>query len=468
MAAQALSRRGGGTLTEQVMEVLRARIAGRRAAPGTRLPSIRRLAEELGVSRSTAVEAYDRLVAEGLVQPRPGSGFYVAAHPPPFSLSDGGPPLAQEIDPLRITRQALDGGRVRANPGCGWLPASWMPQAEIRRALRALARSGETALTDYGSPLGLAQLRALLSVRLADAGVEAHPDQILLTESGTQALDLVCRLLLEPGDRVLVDDPCYFNFLALFRAHRVEAVGIPRTPAGPDLAALEAALRAHRPRLYVTNAGPHNPTGGALSPVVCHRLLRLAEAHDLAIVEDEIFADFEDRPSPRLAAFAGLERVVQIGSFSKTLSASARCGWIAARPGWIEALVDLKLATAFGGGALSAEVVLHLLKEGAYRRHVQALRTRLAAARATVGPRLDALGLRAGEAPEAGLFLWRRLPEGVDGAALARAAWASGVVLAPGDAFSVSRSCAGFMRFNVAQMQSPESFETLARLLPRA
>ena len=130
--------------------------------------------------------------------------------------------------------------------------------------------------------------------------------------------------------------------------------------------------------------------------------------------------------------------------------------------------MDLKLATAFGGGALSAEVVLHLLKEGAYRRHVQALRTRLAAARATVGPRLDALGLRAGEAPEAGLFLWRRLPEGVDGAALARAAWASGVVLAPGDAFSVSRSCAGVTRFNVAQMQSPESFETLARLLPRA
>ncbi|SFH63239.1 PLP-dependent aminotransferase family protein [Albimonas pacifica] len=468
MATSPLSRTDGRTLVEQVMERLRGRIAGRQAAPGARLPSIRGLAAQLGVSRSTVVEAYDRLVAEGVVQPRRGSGFYVAAHPPPFALGDGGPPLAREIDPLRITRQALDGRHVRANPGCGWLPASWMPQAEIRRALRSLARSGEAALTDYATPLGLPELRGLLAVRLADAGVEAHPDQIMLTESGAQALDLACRLLLEPGDRVLVDDPCYFNFLALFRAHRVEAIGVPRGPSGPDLEAFEAALAAHRPRLYVTNSGPHNPTGGGLSPVVCHRLLRLAEAHDLLILEDDVFADFEERPSPRLAAFAGLERVIQIGSFSKTLSASIRCGYVAARPDWIEALVDLKLATSFGGGAMSAAVVLHLLKEGAYRRHVQGMRTRLAAAASAVAPRLAALGIAPEQAPEQGLFLWRRLPEGVDGAALSRAAWEEGVVLAPGDAFSLSRACGRFMRFNVAQMQEPEVFEILGRLLARA
>lgn len=460
-----LSRTHGQTLVEQVMEVLRTRIAGRKAAPGTKLPSIRQLADQLGVSRSTVVEAYDRLVAEGIVQSRRGSGFYVAAHLPPFSLSDSGPPLAREIDPLRITRQALDGRHIRANPGCGWLPSSWMPQEEIRRALRSLARAPEAGLTEYGTPLGLPELRGLLSVRMADSGVEAHPDQIMLTESGTQALDLVCRLLLEPGDRVLIDDPCYFNFLALFRAHRVEAIGVPRTPVGPDLDAFEAALKEHRPRLYITNSGPHNPTGTVISPVTCHRILRLAEAHDLLIVEDDIFADFEERPAPRLAAFDGLQRVIQIGSFSKTLSASIRCGYIAARPEWIDALVDLKLATSFGGGAMSAELLLLLLKEGSYRRHVQTMRNRLSGAMNALIPQLEDIGITPWHRPEAGVFLWCRLPDGIDGAALTRAAWKDGIVLAPGNAFSVSQNCGGLMRFNVAQMQETAIVADLARLL---
>ncbi|MCA0922930.1 PLP-dependent aminotransferase family protein [Pseudooceanicola nanhaiensis] len=465
MATSPLAPKADTTLVAQVMAHLQTRIAGRQAAPGTRLPSIRLLADQLGVSRSTVVEAYDRLVAEGTVQARRGSGFYVASPLPPFSIRDNGPALAREIDPLRITRQALDAGRIRANPGCGWLPQSWMPQEEIRRALRSLARTAEAGLTDYGTPLGLPELRALLAVSMADTGVEAHPDQVLLTESGTQALDLVCRFLLEPGDSVLIDDPCYFNFLALFRAHRVQPVGVPRTASGPDLEAFEAALKTHRPRLYITNSGPHNPTGTALSPVNCHRILRMAEAHDLLIVEDDIFADFEDRPSPRLTAFDGLDRVIQIGSFSKTLSASIRCGYIAARPDWIDALVDLKLATSFGGVALSAEVLLFLLKEGSYRRHVQGVRTRLANAMTTLAPQLAALGLRPAHVPEAGLFLWCHLPEGLDGAALTRRAWDEGIVLAPGDAFSVSGSCGGFMRFNVAQMVETPVIEALEGLL---
>src|SRR5690606_19401537 len=116
------------------------------------------------------------------------------------------------------------------------------------------------------------------------------------------------------------DDPCYFNFLALLRAHQVRAVSVPHTPEGPDLARFAQALAEHSPRLYLTNSGLHNPTGATLSPIVAHRVLRLAQAHDLVIVEDDIFADFEAVPSARLATFDGLDRVVQVGSFSKTLS----------------------------------------------------------------------------------------------------------------------------------------------------
>ena len=175
------------------------------------------------------------------------------------------------------------------------------------------------------------------------------PDQLLLTASGTQAIDLIGRFLLRPGDTVLVDDPCYFNFQALLRAHQVRLVGVPWTPTGPDLAAFEAALEAERPRLYLTNSALHNPTGGTIGAQTAHRLLVAAAAHDLVIVEDDIFADLEPEPSPRLAVLDGLERVIRIGSFSKTLSASVRCGYIAARADWIEGLVDLQVATSFGG-----------------------------------------------------------------------------------------------------------------------
>ena len=144
----------------------------------------------------------------------------------------------------------------------------------------------------------------------------------MLTASGTQAIDLICRLLLKPGDTVLVDDPCYFNFRALLRAHQVRIVGVPYTPTGPDMAAFEASLTAERPRLYITNSALHNPTGATLSPQAAHRLLSAASAHDLTIIEDDIFADFEPEPSSRLAVLDGLNRVIRIGSFSKTLSAS--------------------------------------------------------------------------------------------------------------------------------------------------
>jgi len=153
----------------------------------------------------------------------------------------------------------------RHAPGCGWLPDEWLAGDAIRKGLRAAARdTRDRALTGYASPQGSLPLRALLARRLAGQGVDAAPDQILLTDSSTHALDLVCRFLVEPGDTVLVDDPCYFNFLALLRAHRVKVVGVAMTPTGPDVTAFAAALTEHRPRFYLTNSAVHNPTGATL------------------------------------------------------------------------------------------------------------------------------------------------------------------------------------------------------------
>ena len=450
----------------QVKAAIRHRIDQRLLPPGARVPSIRRMAETMKVSHSTVVEAYDRLIAEGILLSRPGSGFYVAAPLAPLSLAATVPDLDPQSDPLWVMRQSLMDRPDVLRPGCGWLPDDWMPHDAIRKALRTLARSRRTGtLLSYGTAQGSEELRTLLARRMATLGIEAGPAQVMLTDSGTQAIDLVCRFLIEAGDTVMVDDPCYFNFHALLRAHRAKVVGIPYTPTGPDIEAFSAALLEHRPRLYITNSAIHNPTGASISAVTAHRILKLAEAHDLIIVEDDIFADFETEPAPRLAAFDGLERVIRIGSFSKTCSASIRCGHIAARPDWIAGLIDLQLATSMTSNPTSAEVMLSVLTDGSYRHHVENLRTRLASAMHRTLRRLPEIGLTPWIEPRAGMFLWCKLPDGIEAADVTRRALEDNVILAPGNAFSLNQSAENYLRLNVAQMQNERVFSALQRAI---
>lgn len=447
-----------------VMNDVRAKIAARIYLPGQRLPSVRAQAGALGVSVSTVVEGYERLAAENVILSRPGAGFFVCGPVAPLDLAQIGPQLDRTIDPLWISRQSLESNESLLKPGCGWLPPSWMFEQGIRRAMRVLARGNVTGLTDYATPSGHSGLRQFLAQRMRVADVETDANRILLTESGTQSLDLICRFLLSPGDTVLVDDPCYFNFHALLKAHRVKVVGIPYTANGPDLQAFELALQ-QAPRLYLTNSGIHNPTGATLSPLTAHRLLKMAETTSLTIVEDDIFADFEVSPAPRLAAFDGLNQVILIGSFSKTISASIRCGYIAARADWIDSLTDLKIATNYSGGRLAAELLLLTLTDSGYRRHMAAIRQQLAQAMAQTLEKLQPLGIVPWLRPQAGMFLWCQLPKDTDAAIVSRRCLQQGIVLAPGNTFSQRQTAANFMRFNVSQCQHKRIFEVLAEVL---
>jgi DNA-binding transcriptional MocR family regulator len=446
------------------MRTIRQRIEQRVLTPGARLPSIRAMSEASGFSKSTVVEAYDRLAAEGVIRSRPGAGFFVAAPLAPLSLAEIGPPIDEQIDPLWMQRQSLIARPGALRPGGGWLPESWMAGDNLRKGLRRLARTeSDATLVDYSPAAGHEPLRRLIARRLADQGVEAGVDQVLLTDSGTHAIDLVLRFLIEPGDTVLIDDPCYFNFHTLLRAHRANVVGVPYTPNGPDVAAFAETLAVHRPRLYLTNSAVHNPTGAMLSAATAHRLLKLAEAHDLVVIEDDIFADFEHAPAPRLTTFDGLDRVIRVGSFSKSLSSAIRCGHIAARRDWIAAITDLRIATGMSGSALSAELVHTALTDGSYRRHMEKVRAGLDQAREKAIARLKSVGVETWTKPTAGIFLWCRLPDGVNAAHVARKGLEENIVFAPGDAFSLSRSAASYLRFNVAMMDDPRILSCIAR-----
>lgn len=450
------------TRIEMAMAVIRSRIE---RAPGSKLPSIRRLAEAQGVSKSTIVQAYDRLVAEGEVAVKPGAGFFASARVRPFKLVEPGPQPARAIDPMWIMRQSLAMRDSSLRPGCGWLPDDWLPGEVMRRIFRAVAREEKTNFTAYGTPQGFLPMREQLARRLNERDIAAEPSSMLLTDSATRAIDIVSRFLLQPGDTVLVDDPCYFSFQSMMQAQRVNVVGIPYTPTGPDLERFAEACVEHRPKIYLTTGAPHNPTGANINVATAHRLLKLAEAHDLVLVEDCVYADLEDQPSLGLAALDGFERVILIGSFSKTLTAALRCGFIVARDDWIEGLTDLALATGFGTSDLSAQITHRLLVDGSYRHHLDGLRSRLAKSMTTTIDRLDQLGFSLWTLPTAGMFVWAKLPVGLDSSDIAQRALGQKVVLAPGNVFSVSHTAGDYLRFNVAQSTSKRIFDVLSNVM---
>jgi len=436
-------------LVEQIETGIRERVQSRALRPGSRLPSIRRFAVDHGVSRFTVVQAYERLVAAGFVESRRGSGFYVSLPREQRVDQPGGCDPQRAVDVLWLLHQSLAATPGRWMPGCGWFPGDWHDTPALGRALRQMSRQPLAAPVGYGAAAGFAPLRETLARRLNEIGIGATPGQILTTHGASHALDLIGRYFLRPDDTVLVDDPGYFNLFGLLRSLGARLVGVPRTPEGPDIAVLEDRLHTYRPRLYFTTGALHNPTGTSISPACAHRLLRLAERFDVTVVEDDVYGDLQPELT-RLASLDQLQRVIYLSSFSKTLAAPLRVGYLAGPPVLVEKLTDLKLLTAVTSSEMNERVVQQVLREGHYRRHLNRLRARLHDARERVLGRFEALGLEVYGEPRHGLFLWCRLPGWADASVLARQAGEQGIVLAPGCIFRPDQGISPWLRFNVA------------------
>lgn len=448
------------TKIECAMRFIESEIKQKMIRSGEKVWSVRQLAARLQYSVSTVVEAYMRLVALGILESRRGAGYFVAVRSSTQISLKAFEQYNREIDPLWISRQSLNSSPNMLKVGCGWLPTEWMPEQVIRRALKTVAKDSAEILTEYADPLGLLELRQYIARKNEKYNLVIRPEHILLTDSATQAMDLIFRTLLNAGDIILVDDPCYFNFLALTQAHDLKAIAIPFTEHGPELEQFEKALQ-HRPKLYLTNAGFQNPTGASLSLQSAFRVAKLAEQANLVIVEDDVFSEFEYSPAPRYSALMGLDHVIQIGSFSKTLSASVRCGYIASNATKIEQLIDLKIATHFSSGRLNAEIIYQTLIDSNYQKHIAEIRDRLAKCMQHAIVNLNEIGIETPIVPKGGLFIWCRIPDDIDTSALAQCCLDKGIILAPGRAFSLSEKSHKNLRFNVAQMTQIDIFQTL-------
>ena len=332
------------SLVEQIVDDVRRHVDERRLRPGTRLPSIRQFADAHGVSRFTAVEAYDRLVAQGWLVSRANAGFFVKRRAGDVATpGEGGAPDLR-FDARWYLKQIFESRNLPVKAGCGWLPHDWLFEEGVRRSLRQLATDG-AELGGYGSPHGHMALRALIAETLAEQQIAASADHVLLTQGSSQALDLAVRRLVKAGDAVLVDEPGYPNLMFMLRYLGARLVGVPRTPQGYDTAALEALIVEHKPSVFFTQPRLQSPTGSVAPIAQLYRVLQLAEAHGLTLVENDLYADMDPLARPSLASLDQLRRVIHIGSYSKTISPNIRVGFVAAEPGLLDELTQLKMVS---------------------------------------------------------------------------------------------------------------------------
>jgi DNA-binding transcriptional MocR family regulator len=449
------------TRVAAISDHLRGRILAGQLSPGDRLPSVRALARSRGVSPFTAARTYELLVAEGLIEARRGSGYYVARDAEAFGASGltGPEPL---VDSVWALRRDYDSHSLQVDAGCGWLPPEWLFGEGVRAALTQVARRPAVYAGRYGSAYGLRALRHHIARQLTLRGVECAEDQIVLTQGASQALELAIRTLVGPGDTVLVEDPGYPYVFAMLRACGAHPVGVPRGDHGPDVGALDSLARRTRARLFITNTTYQNPTGTTTSPQVAHAVLRVAEQHDLTVCEDDIFAELPAERVTPLASLDRLERVIYIGSFSKTIAPSLRVGYLAAHAKRAERVAMQKNMVSLSSSELMEHIVLAILTSGRYRTHLERLRRYVADARARLVRRFRDSGIEVAQ-HGGGMFLWAKLPAG-DPAAIRRRAGSQGILLAPGELFRPDSQPTGHWRFNVAFAEDERLYAFLRNL----
>lgn len=452
-------------LVAQIVEGLARLIEDGSLRAGTKVPSIRQFAHAHEVSVFTVVEAYDRLVAQGWLVSRPHSGFFVRKRVGASAVgraSESPQAGGADFDAMWYLRKIFENRHLSMKPGCGWLPGDWLFGDGLKRSLRGLAAE-DLDLGGYGDPKGYPDLRRLIRDALAEQEIAVAPEQVLLTQGSSQALDLAARRLVRPGDVVLVDDPGYANLLFCLRFMGAQLVGVPRTPGGYDLGALERLIADHRPRVFFTQPRLQSPTGSVAQLAHLHRVLQLCEKHDVVIVENDIYADLDPAPRPSLASLDQLSRVIHVSSFSKTISPNLRVGYLVADPELVEDLAQLKMTAGLTSSEFTERLVYGALTEGRWRKHLKALRERLGQAHERVAGRLGSLGFEIFAEPKAGMFLWARHSGLPDSAAIANMAAENDILLGPGHLFSATLAPTGWMRFNVAWCEDERVFTFLAQ-----
>lgn len=447
------------TLTDQIVSAIRIAIDQHVLRPGDRLPSVRTLACEQDLSPYTVAEAYQRLTAAGRIVSRPGSGYRVAQIAPPATMGK----IAWTTPALNaawLLSDVFADHSVPIKAGCGWIPGEWLDEGDMQHALRALSRVPGPRLGGYGHPYGMGALREQVAAILRRNAIAANTTNVLMTQGATQALDLVVRTLLRSGDTVLVDDPCYCNLLQILQLAGLRVVGVERSAEGHNLEQLKTLLEREKPKAFFVNTVLQNPTGTSLSENSASVLLELANQYGMWVIEDDIYRELAPAGAPCLAEMDGLNRVIYISGFSKTITPTLRVGYVAAHAEILADLARTKMAVGLTSSEVTERVVANILIDGHYDRHVELLVKKLKASHLQVAQKMRSAGMEIFHEPGAGLFIWARLPiDPAQSIHVATEALDRGIWLAPGSYFRPGDQASNWFRFNVGSSDNQVLWE---------
>jgi DNA-binding transcriptional MocR family regulator len=462
----------GFPLYHRVAGVLERAIREGSLQRGDRLPSVRQLCQQHGVSASTATLAYRWLENRALVEARPKSGYFVAARHEPLPEPELDPRMGEPglATPDEIACEFLLAGDdpLAAPSFCRVPDRSLLPEAKLRHLTARLNRLHPEYASMYQITGSLA-LRQEIARRGVHAGVRLRPENIVVTNGGTEAILLALRAAAQPGDTIATESPTYWMLLEIIRSLGMRALEIPTHPrAGISIEALDLATAAPGAiRACVVIPNFNNPLGSLMPVENKRRLVALAAERGVTLIESDIYGEthFGDERPPVLKSFDATDDVILCSAFTKTVAPGYRIGWMA--PGrHFKAAQSLKFHSSCAGASLPQEVLAEFMRDGGYDHHMRRLRS---AARAQCAQMIDAVtryfpaGCKLSR-PQGGYMLWIELPRQIDTRRIFEQARREHIGLLPGATFSSSGRFDHFIRLHYGAPWSPRLDANLRRL----
>lgn len=454
-------------------------------ASGSKVPSVRKLAQQHGVSISTVTQAYAWLEDQGWISARPQSGYYVRSD---IALgSDERPPLSLGDEPRDVTKGEFINQMLTrinrpatVNLGAAIPHISWLPQRALQTHIQKVSRFQTADVLNYTFSPGVEELRSHIAVRMRDVGVRCLSDDIVVTHGCAEALTLCLRSVTQPGDLVAVESPCYYGFLQIAKMLNLKVIEIPTDPqTGISIDALKLALQQWPIKAIEVSSRYSNPTGCSIPAENQQQLVALAQQYEVPVIEDDIYGDisFPTLRGQKQAVNSVLKTydkdgwVLYCSSFSKTVAAGLRVGWCI--PGrWKNKVMENQTFTTFSASSLSQYALLSYLQNGHYDRHLRQFRTQAAT---NMQRFIQAVrdyfpqGTKINE-PAGGFILWVALPQSVDAMALHYDALQASIVVTPGDLFSNTEHFSNFIRLSAAvpwNEQTEQALKTLGALVEK-
>ncbi|MNO15947.1 HTH-type transcriptional regulator NorG [compost metagenome] len=456
-------RQSNKPLYEQIADYLEQRISYGEFPPGSLLPSERKLAEQLGVNRSTIIQAFAELRSFGIIESRTGSGTRVSItkwgaipkHTPNWKRYAEGGSFLPNPPFMRKIREALTAHPSLIDFASGELAADLAPMDEIASLM---STHRYTSYLGYDNPQGYVPLReTLVSYLKRYRSIQTSESSIMITSGSQQSLYLITQCLLSPGDAVAIEDPSYCYSLPMFQSAGLRLFRLPVDQHGIRPDDIRSLYKKHRIKMVFLNPNYQNPTGVVLADERREQLLEVASELALPIVEDDPFSltNYEGNPPTPLKSLDMFGSVLYIGSFSKIAASGLRIGWMVAPRSIVERLADARQQMDFGLSIIPQQVAAQFLQSSHFEPHLERLRMQLQFKRDLL---IDSLRNELHDSvvyavPHGGLHLWCKLLPDVNDGRLLDEAIRKGVVFVPGRVYG---SDSGFVRFTFARTKNEE------------